>query len=103
MAILIKATENKAIKISGTDININEVYGRLEFVGRSNGINLEIGIVTYSNKATFEENKPIYTDVESRPLVATLEAGEAQSIDTAHKYAKLAYEQLGYEVVIDLN
>lgn len=24
-------------------------------------------------------------------------------LETAHKYAKLAYEQMGYEVVIDVN
>jgi len=29
-------------------------------------------------------------------------AGEVQSLDTAHKYAKLAYEQMGYEVIIEL-
>ena len=29
-------------------------------------------------------------------------AGEVQSLDTAHKYAKLAYEQMGYEVIIDM-
>ena len=31
-----------------------------------------------------------------------LEAGETQSLETAHKYAKIAYEQMGYEVIIDI-
>lgn len=34
--------------------------------------------------------------------VTTTMAGETQSLETAHKYAKLAYEQMGYEVIIDL-
>jgi len=33
---------------------------------------------------------------------ANLEAGETQSLETAHKYAKIAYEQMGYEVIIDM-
>ena len=40
MAILIKGTTEKQIKLSGTDITIPEIYGRVEFVGRANGTNL---------------------------------------------------------------
>jgi hypothetical protein len=39
----------------------------------------------------------------SRSLTANLEPNETQSLETAHKYAKIAYEGQGYEVVIDLN
>jgi hypothetical protein len=103
MAILIKETEEKQIKLSGTDITIPEIYGRVEFVGRANGTTLEIGIVTYVSKQTFEENKVVFTDIESRSLMVNLEPNETQSLDIAHKYAKIAYEQQGYEVVIDLS
>jgi hypothetical protein len=103
MAILIKETEEKQIKLSGTDITIPEIYGRVEFVGRANGTTLEIGIVTYVSEQTFEENKVVFTDVESRSLMVNLEPNETQSLEIAHKYAKIAYEQQGYEVVIDLN
>jgi hypothetical protein len=33
---------------------------------------------------------------------AELQEGEMQSVETEHTYAKAAYEQQGYEVVIDL-
>lgn len=102
MALIIKATEEKKINIAGTDLQIPEVYGRLEFVGRANGLSLEIAVATFTSKTTFEQGKPVFTDLPSGNVNATIEPTEEQSLDTAHKYAKLAYEQLGYEVVIDL-
>lgn len=102
MAIIIKATADKKINIAGTDLEISEVYGRLEFVGRANGLTLEIAVATFTSKVTFEEGKPVFTDLPNGNVNATIEPTEEQSLDTAHKYAKLAYEQLGYEVVIDL-
>ena len=44
----------------------------------------------------------LYTDVPIGSYKSDLEAGETQSLETAHKYAKLAYEQMGYEVIIDM-
>jgi len=35
-------------------------------------------------------------------MEAELEVGEVQSLDTAHKYAQIAYENMGYEVTIDM-
>lgn len=102
MALIIKGTENKEIKIAGTDLSIPEVYGRVEFVGRSNGQTLEIAVITYVSKDTYLQNKPVYTDIPNGNFNATLEAGEDQSVETAHKYGKLGFEQLGFEVVIDL-
>lgn len=102
MALIIKGTENKEIKIAGTDLSIPEVYGRVEFVGRANGQTLEIAVVTFVSKQTYQENKPVYTDIQNGNFNATLEHGEDQSVETAHKYAKLGFEQLGFEVVIDL-
>ena len=102
MALIIKGTENKEIKIAGTDLSIPEVYGRVEFVGRANGQTLEIAVITYVSKDTYLQNKPVYTDIPNGNFNATLEPGEDQSVETAHKYGKLGFEQLGFEVVIDL-
>lgn len=102
MAILIKATEEKKITISGTDLELPEVYGRIRFVGDFSGTTIEGEVATFANIATFEEGKMIYTDVPIGSYKANLEEGEVQSLETAHKYAKLAYEQMGYEVVIDM-
>lgn len=102
MALIIKATKDKNITIAGTDLIIPQVYGRIEFVGRANGTTLEIATSTFVSKETFEEGKPVYTDIPSGNINATIEPTEEQSLETAHKYGKIAYEQLGYEVIIDL-
>lgn len=102
MALIIKATEEKKINISGTELELPEVYGRLEFVGRANGLSIEVAIATYTSIATFKEGKPVFTNLPNGNVNATIEADEIQSLETAHKYAKLAYEQEGYEVTIKL-
>lgn len=102
MSITIKATQEKSILISGTEISLTEVYGRLEFVGRASGLTLEIATSTFVNKTTYEEGKLLFTDIPAGNINASLEIDEEQSLETAHKYAKLAYEQLGYEVIINI-
>lgn len=102
MALIIKATKDKTITIAGTDLTIPQVYGRIEFVARANGTSLEIATTTFVSKQTFEEGKPVFTDIPSGNINATIALTEEQSLETAHKYGKLAYEQLGYEVIIDL-
>jgi len=102
MAILIRATEDKKITISGTGIELPEVYGRIRFVGDFAGNTIQGEVATFANKDTFLEGKMLYTDVPIGSYKSELEAGEEQSLETAHKYAKLAYEQQGYEVIIDM-
>jgi len=102
MSIQIKATETKDILIAGTEYKLSEVYGRLEFAARASGTTLEISVATFVNSVTYDEGKILYTDIPAGNINATLEEGEIQSLDTAHKYAKLAYENLGYEVIINL-
>jgi hypothetical protein len=102
MAILIKATEEKKITISGTSIELTEVYGRIRFLGDYSGTTIEGEVSTFANAETFAEGKMLYTDVPIGNYKANLEEGEVQSLETAHKYAKIAYEQQGYEVIIDM-
>ena len=102
MAILIKATEDKKITISGTGIELPEIYGRIRFLGDFSGTTIQGEVATFANAETFAEGKILYTDVPVGAYQSELEAGETQSLETAHKYAKIAYEQMGYEVVIDI-
>lgn len=102
MSILIKSTETKEILIAGTEFKLSEVYGRLEFAARANGETLEISVGTYVSGDTYAQGMLLYTDIPAGNINATLEPGELQSIETAHKYAKIAYENLGYEVIINL-
>lgn len=100
MSLTIQSTEEKSIKIAGTEFTLESVYGRLEFAARANGLTLEISTATYVSKETYQQGMLLYTDIQAGNIVATLEEGEIQSLETAYKYAKIAYEQLGYEVVI---
>ena len=101
MGIFIRPTVDKKIKISGTDIELNEVYGRIDFVGRQDGKNLEIATTTYVSKQTYVDGKPIFTDIPQGNFYTQLQVGEEQTIQTALNYAKLGFEQMGYEAVID--
>lgn len=102
MALIIKATENKKITISGTSIELQEVYARVRFLGDYSGTTIQGEVMTFANATTFADGKVLYTDVPIGNYQAELAEGEVQSLETAHKYGKLAYEQQGYEVVIDL-
>lgn len=102
MALIIKSTENKKITISGTSIELQEVYARVRFLGDYSGTTIQGEVMTFANSTTFAEGKVLYTDVPIGNYQAELEQGEIQSLETAHKYGKLAYEQQGYEVIIDL-
>ena len=91
------------IKITGTEIEMPSVYGRIEFAGRADGKTLEIAVATYASKAAFDSGASILsTNVQQGNFNVELKEGEMQSIDTAHEYAKQAFEQLGYTVIIDM-
>jgi hypothetical protein len=102
MGLIIKATENKKITISGTSIELPEVYGRIRFLGDFSGTSIQGEVSTFANASTFAEGRMIQTDVPVSAYQSELEEGEVQSLETAHKYAKIAYEQMGYEVIIDM-
>lgn len=99
MGLLIKQTENKNIKIQGTEIELPSVYGRIEFAGRADGVTLEVNVSIYASKQAFKDGASILsTDVNQGTFTVTLQEGQLQTIEMAHQYATLAYEQFGYEV-----
>jgi hypothetical protein len=100
MAILIKSNEQKSITILGTELKLESVYGRLEFAGRADGKTLEIAVTTYASSSTFETNQPIFTDVQQGSFSVEIKPSEIQGLDTANKYASLAFSQMGYTVEI---
>jgi hypothetical protein len=101
MGLEIKSTQEKSIKIIGTEITLESVYGRIEFAARADGKTLEIAISTYASRDAFKMGaSPITTDVQQGNLNVNLEEGEIQSIDTAQIYSQQAYLQLGYNVDI---
>ena len=103
MGLIINATDEKTITITGTEIQVPNVYGRIEFAGRADGKTLEIAIATYASKQAFENGaSALSTDVPQGNINAELQEGEIQGLDTAHEYAKQAFEQLGYAVEVNI-
>jgi hypothetical protein len=103
MGLQINSTKEKTILITGTEISLPSVYGRLEFAARANGTTLEIAVGTYASKAAFESGSgQIFTDVPQGNFTVELQPGEVQSIETALIYGKAAFEQMGYAVTIQM-
>lgn len=103
MGLLINSTEEKKITITGTEIEVPSVYGRIEFAGRADGKTLEIAIATYASAEAFKSGASAFsTNVQQGNLTVELQQGEEQSIDTALLYSKTAYEQMGYLVSVVL-
>jgi stringent starvation protein B len=103
MGLLIESTQEKTITITGTDIALPLVYGRIEFAARANGKTLEIAIGTYASKAAYDNGAgQMFTDVPQGNLNVELQEGEVQGLDTAHAYAQVAFEQMGYVVTIEM-
>jgi hypothetical protein len=100
MGLLVKSTENAKIIITGTNVELPELYCRIEFAGRANGITLEVASSNYASKTAFKEGaNSISTNVPNGNFTIELQEGETQTIETALAYTQVALEQAGYEVV----
>jgi hypothetical protein len=102
MALILSNIETP-ITVSGTTIELPEVYNRLEFGCRSNGITMEIAFSTYENSAMYQSGSMVQTNVPITNYTADIDPlTQVQSVESAHELAKTYYEGLGYTVVIDL-
>lgn len=103
MGLIINGTQDVKILIQGTDIEVPSIYGRLEFAGRFDGKKLDIGVSTYASKDAYNTGANILsTNAPQGSISVELTEGQIQGLETAHEYAKQAYEQQGYIVTIDL-
>ena len=99
MGLLVSATAEKKILIQGTAIELPNVYVRLEYAGRANGITLEIAASTYASHEAFKDGAgAIFTDVQQGAFSVELVDAQMQDLASAELYSKLAFEQLGYIV-----
>ena len=103
MGLLIKPTVEKKITISGTNFEVEQVYGRIAFSAKPNGREMEIATGIYATYEMFLENKPLFTDIEFTNFQVVIQSDQQQSVDTALKYANDGFIQQGYdcEVVAD--
>ena len=103
MGLIIKSKEKQPIVIKGTNIEVPNIYGRLEFAGRADGKTLEIVIMTYVSKEAFKDGtSQLSTNVSQGSFTIELQEGESQSVETVHIYSKDFLEGQGYDVELDL-
>ena len=103
MALIITPTQDKKIHVQGTSIELPQVYNRLEFSCRPNGIAMEIAFYTYTTKKAYDDGNTVPTDLPTSNIVVDIDPLQTtQSVESAHELAKAHYEELGYVVEIDL-
>jgi hypothetical protein len=97
MGLLIQSMPEKKIIISGTNFEVEQVYGRIAFSAKPNGREMEVATGIYATYEMFLENKPLFTDIEHTNFVAVIKEDEQQSIETALIYAMNGFIQQGYD------
>lgn len=115
MGLLITATENKTLKVKGLNGTVESCYLRLRGFFLQDGKTMEVQCDSYHSKSNFTKNDPlpILFQAENEenvihcelPIIGcTVANDEFQSVFTCHKYAKQAFEKLGYTVeIVDIN
>lgn len=102
MGLTITPIAPAEITISGTSTTVPSVYVRIFMGCNPDGITMSIGYETYTDKAMYQANSPINTDVPNIAFNVTLDpATQEQSITEALNFTKSKLETLGYSVVID--
>lgn len=103
MALIITPTEEKKIHVQGTEIELPSVYNRIEFGCRPNGTTIELAFYTYADKAAYEANTYLPTDLPTGNLTRDIDPlTQIQGVESAHELAKAYYEEQGYVCIINL-
>jgi len=103
MALIILPTQDKKIYVQGTLIELPQVYNRIEFGCRPNGTTMEMAFYTYADRAAFEANSNLPSDIPTQNLVADIDPlTQVQGLEAAHALSKTYYEGLGYQVTVTL-
>jgi hypothetical protein len=103
MALIIKPTQEIKIHVQGTEIELPQVYNRIEFGCRPNGTTMEMAFYTYSSLEAYTSGSMVPTDLPTQNLVADIDPEtQVQGLEAAHELSKTYYEDLGYEVTIQL-
>jgi len=103
MALEISKTAEATLTIQGTSIALDSVYSRIELASGQNGINMQMGMYPYEDKASFEAGSKTVKIVELPSLYngeADIAAGETQTIQLASEQVKAKLEEQGYTVAI---
>ena len=103
MALIIKPTQDNKIYIQGTDIELGEVYVRIEFSCRSNGSTMEMAFISHLNSTKYQDGETIKTTLPLNNFTDDIDTEtKTQTVEEAHNLSKEHFEGLGYVCIIDL-
>ena len=102
MGLFVKKTEEKKLVLSGTEIELDEIYGRVRFLASPDGKGIEFETMYWYNKSKFVSGaQPIQVDVQFKAQRVILPEGQKQDLETVLSHAKSYVEQLGYDCEIE--
>jgi hypothetical protein len=100
MALIIKKTEEKSIKIIGSNIELNDVYCRVGFKSFPNGKTMDIDVEFFLNRDMYISGERIFVDIHDGNLLINISDLETQNLDVAQSYLIERYTELGYECLV---
>jgi len=103
MALTITKTDEAPLTIKGTSIELPSVYARIELAASPNGVDMQMGMYYYEDKAAFQAAQGVLKVNELQDLfngAADLEQSESQSVQLASEKVKAQLEAKGYTVAI---
>ena len=92
--------EGTSIFIKGTDIELTNVYVRVEFKASLNGRNLTIYPSVFLNQYEFTQGNELATNVNTNAFEVAILDTEIQSIDTALSYSIEKFISYGFNAEI---
>ena len=108
MALEISKSDTAKLTISGTNTELDSVYGRIQFTFEQNGSNSRGEIYLYQDKSYYDSGQPSALKIKELASPCDFSftidiATEEQSLQTGSEAAKQQLESLGYSVaIIDL-
>jgi len=97
MALKIEATDETKIRIKGLDVELNEVYCRIETRSFRDGATMEVYLEYYATKEQYESNEPIAIDIPFKGFkISEMKDDEKQGIEFAHVKAIEVFTEKGY-------
>jgi len=92
--------EGTSIFIKGTEIELTNVYVRIEFKASLNGQTLTIYPSVFLNYFEYSEGNELVTNVNTNPFEVNILDTEIQSIDTALTYSVEKFIDYGFSAEI---
>ena len=110
MGLIVKPTNEKKIYLKNTEVELNEVYVRIDVQLHSTGKHISFNPTVYQSKNHFKSDvrSKIYTDIDIQPnmkglngILVQRDENEPFDVHTGLAKAKTYFEDKGYLVELE--